>query len=136
MIKICRLAILCRYGRSQLTGKLIIRIQIPLNAKLAFEYVSRTPLDKPIVSAALAQWPSGRTRLVVGGYGKAPILAMDGTESNGLEAAARNAFEEAGDEMASSEYRRDVGAILAMGVWKIQSRSSIRGQPDSHLHND
>ncbi len=98
---------------SQLTGKLIIRIQIPLNAKLAFEYVSRTPLDKPIVSAALAQWPSGRTRLVVGGYGKAPILAMDGTESNGLKSAARNALEDAGDEMASSEYRQNIAGTLA-----------------------
>jgi CO/xanthine dehydrogenase FAD-binding subunit len=98
---------------SQLTGKLITRIQIPLNAKLAFENVSRTPMDKPIVSAALAQWPSGRTRLVVGGYGKAPILAMDGTEPDGLKAAARNALQDAGDQMASSEYRQEIADNLA-----------------------
>ena len=92
---------------------LITSITIPLNAKLAFEYVSRTPADKPIVCAALAQWNSGRTRLVLGGYGKNPLLAMDGTEADGLETAARNAFHESTDEWASAEYRMDVGATLA-----------------------
>ncbi len=92
---------------------LIASIAIPLNVKFAFEYVARTPADKPIVCVALAQWPSGRTRLAVGGYGKAPILAMDGTEAEGIEAAARNAFHEAKDEWASAEYRQDVAATLA-----------------------
>ncbi len=45
-----------------LPGKLITQIEFPLNARLAFEYVSRTPADKPIICVALAQWPSGRTR--------------------------------------------------------------------------
>lgn len=104
---------------------LIASIAIPLNVKLAFEYVARTPADKPIVCAALAQWNSGRTRLAVGGYGKSPMLAMDGTESEGIDAssaeavlrsaqtAARNAFHEAADEWASAEYRMDVAATLA-----------------------
>ena len=92
---------------------LITMITIPLNVKLAFDYVSRTPADKPIVCAALAQWNSGRTRLALGGYGKSPMLAMDGTESEGLETAARNAFYEAADEYASAEYRMDVASTLA-----------------------
>jgi CO/xanthine dehydrogenase FAD-binding subunit len=96
-----------------LQGSLITSITAPLNAKLAFDYVSRTPADKPIVCAVLAQWNSGRTRLVIGGYGKSPLLAMDGTESEGVEAAARNAFHEATDEWASAEYRMDVAATLA-----------------------
>ena len=96
-----------------LRGALITASQIPLNAKLTFESVARTPADKPIVCAALAQWPSGRTRLALGGYGKAPLLAMDGTESEGVEAAARNAFQEATDEWASAEYRMDVAVTLA-----------------------
>jgi len=95
-----------------LRGKLITQIEIPLNVKLAFESVARTPGDKPIVCAALVQWPSGRTRLALGGYGKAPLLAMDGTEAEGVEAAARNAFHEATDEWASAEYRMDVAATL------------------------
>jgi len=92
---------------------LITAITIPLNVKLAFEFVSRTPSDKPIVCAALAQWNSGRTRLALGGYGKSPTLAMDGTEAEGIESAARNAYHEAKDEWASAEYRQDVAATLA-----------------------
>jgi CO/xanthine dehydrogenase FAD-binding subunit len=92
---------------------LITSITFPLNVKLAFEYVSRTPADKPIVYAALAQWNSGRTRLALGGYGKNPLLAVDGTEAEGIETAARNAFHEANDEWASAEYRMDVAATLA-----------------------
>ena len=97
----------------QIRGKLITSISIPLNVKLAFDYVSRTPADKPIVCAAVAQWNSGRTRLVVGGYGKSPMLAMDGTEAEGVETAARNAFHEATDEYGSAGYRMDVAATLA-----------------------
>lgn len=96
-----------------LRGKLITRIEIPLNVKLAFDYVARTPSDKPILCAALAQWNSGRTRLALGGWGKAPSLAMDGTEAEGLEPAARNACHEAADEWASAEYRMEVAATLA-----------------------
>ena len=96
-----------------LRGKLITAITIPLNAKLAFESVARTPADKPIICVALARWPSGRARLALGGYGKAPLLAMDGTEAEGIEAAARNAYHEAADEWASAEYRMGVAATLA-----------------------
>jgi len=92
---------------------LITSITIPLNTKFAFEFVSRTPADKPIICAALTQWSSGRTRLTLGGYGKSPLLAMDGTEAEGLDAAARNAYHEANDEWASAEYRMDVAAVLA-----------------------
>lgn len=98
---------------NQIRGKLITLISIPLNVKLAFDYVSRTPADKPIVCAALAQWNSGRTRLALGGYGKNPMLAMDGTEAEGIETAARNSFHEATDEYGSAEYRMDVAATLA-----------------------
>ena len=87
---------------------LITSITIPLNVKTGFEFVS-----KPVVCAALAQWNSGRTRLSLGGYGKTPLLAMDGTEADGLDTAAKNAYHEANDEWASAEYRMDVAAVLA-----------------------
>ena len=99
--------------RNQIRGRLITKIVIPLNVKLAFEYAARTPADKPIVCAALAQWNSGRTRLALGGYGASPMLAMDGTESEGIEAAARNTYHEATDDYASAEYRMDVASTLA-----------------------
>ena len=92
---------------------LITSITLPLNVKLAFDYVSRTPADKPIVCVALAQWNSGRARLALGGYGKSPLLAMDGTEAEGIETAAQNAFHEATDEYGSAEYRMNVAATLA-----------------------
>jgi CO/xanthine dehydrogenase FAD-binding subunit len=92
---------------------LITQIVIPLNTKFAFEYVSKTPSDKPLVCAAVNQWNSGRTRLALGGYGRTPLLAMDGTEADGIESAARNAYHEANDEWASAEYRVDVAATLA-----------------------
>jgi len=95
------------------SANLITKITIPLNIKFAFEYVSRTPADKPIVCAALTQWSSGRARLTLGGYGKSPLLAMDGTEAKGLDSAAHNAYHEATDEWASAEYRMDVAATLA-----------------------
>ncbi len=92
---------------------LITKLTIPLQARLAFEYVARTPADKPIACVALAQWPSGRARMAVGGYGAAPRLALDGTEPAGLEIAVRNAFHDANDDWASAEYRMDVAATLA-----------------------
>lgn len=92
---------------------LITSISIPLNIKTAFEYVSKTPADKPIICASLAQWNSGRTRLALGGYGKIPLLAMDGSEDGGIETAARIAYHEAGDEWASAEYRIEMAAVLS-----------------------
>jgi CO/xanthine dehydrogenase FAD-binding subunit len=92
---------------------LITSITIPLNTKTAFEFVSKTPADKPMVGAAVAQWNSGRTRLALSGYSKTPLLAMDGTEADGIQEAAMNAYHEANDEWASAEYRMDVAAVLA-----------------------
>lgn len=92
---------------------LITSITIPLNTKSAFEFVSKTPADKPLVGAAIVQWNSGRTRLVLSGYSKTPLLAMDGTEADGIQEAAKNAYHEAHDEWASAEYRIDIAAVLA-----------------------
>ncbi len=96
-----------------LPGRLITKIIIPLNCQLSFEQVAKTPADRPLVCAALAQWSSGRTRLALGGFGKSATLALDGTEEDGVEEAARNACHEAADDIASAEYRADVAAVLA-----------------------
>lgn len=96
-----------------LEGKLITKISIPLNQNAKYEYVARTPTDKPIVCAALSQWPGGRTRLVFGGWGTCPSLAMDGKGVNGIEEAAKNATHDATDQWASAKYRMDVAVTLA-----------------------
>ena len=96
-----------------LRGRLITQVKIPLNVRLSYEMVARTPADLPVVCVALAQWVSGRTRLVVGGFGSAPSLAIDGPEEFGVEAAARAACMGAEDEWASAAYRSDAAATLA-----------------------
>jgi len=96
----------------KLRGRLVTRLALPLNARLAYESVARTPADLPIVCAAAACWPSGRTRLALGGFGSAPVLALDGPEAQGAEAAARSAYSDAGDEWASAEYRREIAQVL------------------------
>ena len=97
----------------KLRGRLVTRLTLPLNARPAYESVARTPADLPIVCAAAAVWPSGRTRLALGGFGPAPTLALDGPESQGAEDAAFSAYSDAGDEWASAEYRREMAQVLA-----------------------
>jgi CO/xanthine dehydrogenase FAD-binding subunit len=97
---------------------LVTSITISTNGASAFEMVARSPMDKPIVCAAINCWPGGRTRLALGGTGKSPVLALDGadaegSETEGVQAAARNAYHEAGDAWASAEYRAELAATLA-----------------------
>lgn len=93
-------------------AKLVTKVQIPLNVELSFEKVSRTPDDLPIFCAALARWPSGRTRIALGGFGTAPILAFDAPEPGGVDTAVVDALARAEDAWASAAYRQDVGAAL------------------------
>lgn len=97
----------------RLPGRLVTTVTFSLNASFAYHYVARTPADLPIVCAAAALWPSGRTRLALGGYGFAPVLAMDGPEPGGAEIAARSAYGQAQDEWASAEYRQEIAGTLA-----------------------
>lgn len=92
----------------QLKQKLITSITFSTAPKLAYEFSARSPADLPIVAVAVAQWGSGRTRVAVGGYGKAPQLALDGRDASGAAEAAENIFFTAEDEWATAEYRKDV----------------------------
>jgi CO/xanthine dehydrogenase FAD-binding subunit len=91
---------------------LITRVTIPLHARLAYHSVARSPMDQPLVCAAVAQWPSGRTRVALGGYDNAPRLALDGPDAEGAEAAASSAYLQAEDEWASAAYRSEMAAVL------------------------
>jgi CO/xanthine dehydrogenase FAD-binding subunit len=95
-----------------LQGRLITAIEIPLQVKFAYETVARSPGDRSIICAGLAQWPNGRIRLVLGGWGAVPILAMDGNDTNDLHEAAHNAANDSSDQWASSSYRMDMVSIL------------------------
>lgn len=94
--------------------RLMTAVHFGLNATLAFQSVARSPLDRPVICAAVAGWPSGRTRLALGGWGKAPIVAMDGPEPGGIGMAARSAGRSAGDAWATAEYRASAAASLAV----------------------
>jgi CO/xanthine dehydrogenase FAD-binding subunit len=97
-----------------LKGRLITVVEIPLNAKLCYEYVARSPADLPVVAVAVAQWPSGRTRVVLGGTGAQPVMAMDGAyDEDQAQAAVENALFSSDDPWASAAYRIDVAQTLA-----------------------
>lgn len=100
----------------QLSKKLIIALKIPLTVRVELEYISRTLDDKPIVYATAAQWSSGRRRLVLGGFGKSPILVVDGLADEGFVAAACDAYSQAGDQWAGSTYRQDMAGLLTRRV--------------------
>lgn len=100
----------------RLRGRLITQVTIPLNARLAYEYVARTPADRPIVCVAIARWPSGRTRIALGGHGPVVLLALDGPEPAGAEAAVQDALSQAGDQWASAEYRQAAAATLVQRI--------------------
>lgn len=95
-----------------LQGRLIVAVRLPMNIILDYDYVARSPADQPIVCVAVCKWPSGRTRVALGGFGEAPMLVFDGTESRGAEVAAKNAYSIAEDEWASSDYRQEIASIL------------------------
>ncbi len=93
-------------------GRLITSVRAALNPALRFAMVARAPMDRPVVCAAVAMWPSGRTRVTLGGFGNAPILAMDGPEPVGAAVAAREAYRFAEDPWAGAAYRMDIAGKL------------------------
>lgn len=99
-------------------SRLLQRVKVPTSAKLSFETVARTPADRPVLIVAIAQWPSGRTRVALGGTGQAPILALDGPDATGAAFAARDAYLEAGDDWASAAYRSQTAFALANHLLK------------------
>lgn len=95
-----------------LDHRLITSVSLPLNVRMAYEYISRTPADRPIISVAVCQWSSRRTRVVIGGFGKEPVLAFDGPDAGGAGMAAKNACSGSQDLLASEEYRYEMAEIL------------------------
>lgn len=96
-----------------LKGKLITDIVVSAAVFFSYQYVARTPADLPILSLTLARWPSGRTRLALGGWGAAPVLALDGREPSGVAEAVENALSAASDQWATAEYRLTATRALA-----------------------
>ena len=95
-----------------IAGKLMKEVVLPHEITGAYFYTARSPADLPIVAAAAVKWPSGRTRVVLAGFGDQPRMVFDGPDPDGAVIAARDAYSEAGDQWASAEYRSDTAAAL------------------------
>ena len=95
-----------------LQDRLMTRINIPSEVKTKFLYVARSPADLPIIAAAVSQWPSGRTRAILAGYGDQPVMVFDGPDSDGADIAAKDAYSQAEDQWASADYRSETASVL------------------------
>lgn len=100
---------------------LVTHISFQAPEKLSWEYVARTPNDRPIVSAAASTSPQGGIQFVaIGGYGERPVLLKNGEDArqgNWTELAAE-CYAQASDAFASADYRSEVAAILVGRVVK------------------
>jgi CO/xanthine dehydrogenase FAD-binding subunit len=92
--------------------KLISSIRLQLS-KTIFKSISATPESRPIVTVSLSTKQNGKTRLALGGFGKQPLLVFDGLIDDDIVPAAKSAYSGAGDELASSDYRSEMAAVLA-----------------------
>jgi probable selenate reductase FAD-binding subunit len=103
--------------------RLITTIMFPSPIDLAYEQVSRSPADQPLVCAAGALLPEdnnrGRLRLALGGFGSKPIRLMEAesfvNQTGDIDAAvdiSRAAYSNADDVWASGEYRSHVAGVL------------------------
>ena len=98
--------------KQNLTGKLITSVTINTSVKVTYETITKSPADYPIAGVSIAQWPNGRTRVNVFGFGELPVAAMDGTSAIGADLAAKNAFADSGDNHASTAYRESMAGVL------------------------
>jgi len=94
------------------SGKLIESVEISKEVKVGYEFISRSADDVPFLIVALAKWPSGRIRVVLGGTSKSQVVVADGKGEEGVEAGIKNACSQQGDHWASSEYRSEIGIVL------------------------
>lgn len=93
-------------------GKLIAQLVVPTQTTVRFASVGRTPQDRPLVCVAAAIWPSGRTRIALGGAGSSPLLAMDGTDGSGAESATDNAYSHVRSPWVSTYYLKETARQL------------------------
>ncbi|MCW5873338.1 MAG: hypothetical protein KIS88_01695 [Anaerolineales bacterium] len=107
-------------GRTQGYGSLLaLRASSPADGPAALRFSLLATLqfyESENTWLALARWPSGRTRVAVGGWGAAPILAMDGRDPSGILEAAENALMLASDGAPEDVARMQAVRQLAEGI--------------------
>ena len=105
---------------------LLLELSFDLPVCLAYDYVARAPMDRPLVCAAAVRVKRDGEdilRVALGGYGEQPSswawegvgASLDGllTEAS---TKASEIYRSAGDAFASAEYRSEIAGILARRV--------------------
>lgn len=87
-------------------------MQMQLPVGFAWEYIARTPKDRPIISLAVSRKKDGGFRVVCGGDESFPRVIEQKTTAETLFALVRQAFEASGDAWASAEYRQEMSQVL------------------------
>lgn len=103
--------------------RLVTTLEFELPSSMDYAGVARSPLDRPLVCAAVAQRDSKgsqkRTCIALGGYGEHPIRLeaaeqgySDHKHIGAVVDASRAAYANAGDVWASAEYRSHVAGVI------------------------
>ncbi len=104
--------------------RLIVALELMHPNRMAYEQVSRSPADRPLVCLAVAEYlaSNGGSHVVaaLGGYGERPIrltkmeeALVKGTSLEDAAALAEKAYADAGDAFASAAYRAEIAGVLA-----------------------
>jgi CO/xanthine dehydrogenase FAD-binding subunit len=112
---------------TDLAGRLITLVSIPRPSWVAYDQVARSPADRPVVCAAAAEIALGgspnRLGVAVGGFGARPLLLSSADEDPRSEDAperigrlASEAYAQASDAWASSDYRSEIAGVLVRRV--------------------
>ena len=119
---------LLKNRKKRIADRLITEIVLRIPEKMAFEYVARSPADRPIVCAAVAlhgKDESAKIWIALGGYGTGPIRVHEAEEAvikgrsiENVSKAATRAYAQAEDAFASAEYRAHVAGVLVQRVLK------------------
>jgi len=94
----------------QLTGRIIVSVEIEVGGQSAVARVARTPADRPIVAVVARRDTQGMLLLAFSGVAHAPVL-VDNPE----------ALEPPGDFRGSSEYRKAMAEVLG-----VRAREALR----------
>lgn len=104
---------------------LILGIHLEIPTAMAYDYVARAPMDRPLVCVAGTCNANGEEnilRIALGGFGASPIIRsykFDRSDDGLLDRVsleARDAYRSAEDAFASAEYRSDVAGVLGRRV--------------------
>lgn len=101
-------------------SQLITSIELIKPSYLAYDQVSRSPADWPIVCAAVSRFTTGEEgeihKVVLGGFGSRPLSLAEAEANQSVKnvsgEAASQAYAEAGDEWATAAYRSHIAGVL------------------------